>query len=376
MRRQALQSFFSRANIQRVEYMIHDGLAKVCRKLQEARASQEPLRISLLYRCLMADVICEYAFGESFHFLDNLQWSEGFISATETAMKGGWFFRESRLMHSASMIMMALPEWLFSRKSMKELIEWSKALRSRVDAAMDQGPAHTKGQPHKTIFEEYKANNLPPSEKTNDRLFQTAFMLVGAGFGSSSFALDTATYHICADPKIYQRLKSELKATWVDETAPPPPVAALERLPYLKACIQEALRLALGTMTRLQRVNNHSIMRYGDWVIPTSTPMSMSVRMIHHNQDIFPDSQKYDPERWLQGDKSKTLEKYLVTFSRGSRSCLAMHMAYAEMFLTVATVFRRFNIDLYNTTRLNVDPKFDFFFPVPELPGRVTVLVK
>jgi len=53
-----------------------------------------------------------------------------------------------------------------------------------------------------------------------------------------------------------------------------------------------------------------------------------------------------------------------------------MHMAYAEMFLTLATVFRRFNIELFNTTRLNVDPKFDFFFPVPERPGRVTVLVK
>ncbi|MCJ1403812.1 hypothetical protein MMC11_007035 [Xylographa trunciseda] len=376
MRRQALQSFFSRANIQRVEYMIHDGLAKVCRKFQQARANEEPLRISLLFRCLMADVICEYAFGESFHFLDNLQWSEGFFSATETTMKGGWLFRESRLMHAVSMVMMGLPEWLVSQKSMKELIEWAKALRSRVDAAMDRGPAVIKGQPHKTIFEEYKTNNLPPSEKTNDRLFQTAFMIVGAGFGSSSFALDTATYHICANPEIHQRLKAELRETWLDETNPAPPVATLEKLPYLKACIQEALRLALGTMTRLQRVNNHSAMQYGDWFIPASTPISMSVRLIHHNQDIFPNSQKYDPERWLLGEESKALEKHLVTFSRGSRSCLAMHMAYAEMFLTLATVFRRFNIELHNTTRLNVDPKFDFFFPVPERPGRVTVLVK
>ena len=189
---------------------------------------------------------------------------------------------------------------------------------------MDREFTHAKGQPHRTIFEEYKTNNLPPSEKTNNRLFQTAFMIVGAGFGSSSFALDTATYHICANPEIYHRLKAELKEIWPDETAPPPPVAALEKLAYLKACIQEALRLALGTMGRLQRVNHHSTMGYGDWVIPKSTPIGMSVRLTHHNQHIFPDSQKYDPERWLQGEKSKALEKYLQTFSRGSRSCLAM----------------------------------------------------
>ena len=111
--------------------MIHEGLAKVCRKFHEAKLSQEPLKISLLYRCLMADVICEYAFGESFHFLENLPWSEGFFSATETTMKGGWLFRESKLIHSMSMIMMALPEWLFPRKSMKELVEWAKVRIAR-----------------------------------------------------------------------------------------------------------------------------------------------------------------------------------------------------------------------------------------------------
>ena len=74
----------------------------------------------------MADVICEYAFGESFHFLDDLPWSEGFFSATETTMKGGWLFRESKLVHAISMIMTKMPEWLFSKKSMKELLEWAK----------------------------------------------------------------------------------------------------------------------------------------------------------------------------------------------------------------------------------------------------------
>ena len=51
-------------------------------------------------------------------------------------------------------------------------------------------------------------------------------------------------------------------------------------------------------------------------------------------------------------------------------------MAYAELFLTLATVFRRFNMELYNTTRLNIDPHYDYFFPVPLKPGRISVMVK
>ena len=189
---------------------------------------------------------------------------------------------------------------------------------------MNRDQKQFKENSHKTIFEEYKNNNLPLSEKTNHRIFESAVMIVGAGFGTISFTLDTGHYHICANPEIYQRLKAELVEAWPDETAPPPPVADLEKLPYLKACIQEALRLSLGTMGRLQRVNHHSTMCYGSWTIPKGTPIGMSHRFIHHNENIFPNSYKYDPERWLNGEESRALERYLVTFSRGSRQCLAM----------------------------------------------------
>ena len=126
MRRQVFQNFFSRANIRRVEYMIHSGLTNMCRQFYSAQAAQKPLQVSLLYRCLMADVICEYAFGESFKFLDNIPWSDSFFSATETTMKSGWLFRESTVVHAISLAMMQMPEWLFSKKSVRELIEWSK----------------------------------------------------------------------------------------------------------------------------------------------------------------------------------------------------------------------------------------------------------
>ncbi|KAI9728590.1 MAG: hypothetical protein M1834_007618 [Cirrosporium novae-zelandiae] len=375
MRRQVLQSFFSRAGVQRVEYMIHNGLAKLCRHYYDAKENQTPVRVSLLYRCLLADVICEYAFGISYNFLDNPIWSEGFFNSFKATFKHIFFFRESKLVNYISLVITQLPEWMFSRQNMKAMLEWSAALRKRIDASMKGEYRQEKS--HKTIFEEYKNNKLPPAEKTNHRLFQVGLMIIGAGFGSASFALDTGHYHICANPEIYQRLKAELTEAWPDVDGPPPPVATLEKLPYLKACIQESLRLSLGTMGRLQRVNHHEVMRYGDWVIPKHTPIGMSHRFIHHNQDLFPNSQKYDPGRWLQGEKSKYLEKYLVTFSRGSRQCLAIHMAYAELFLALATVFRRFDMELYDTTRVNIDPKYDYFFPVPEeTDERIRVLVK
>lgn len=175
-----------------------------------------------------------------------------------------------------------------------------------------------------TIFEEYKNNKLPAEEKTPNRIFQVALMIMGAGAGTPSYVLDIATYYILADPAIHARLKAELAVVWPDPSSPAPEVAALENIQYFRGCVKEALRLALGPMARLQRVNPYEEMSFREWVIPRGTPIGMTHRFIHHNADIFPDPLAFKPERWMQGEKSKQLEKYLVTFSRGSRQCLAI----------------------------------------------------
>jgi cytochrome P450 len=49
----------------------------------------------------------------------------------------------------------------------------------------------------------------------------------------------------------------------------------------------------------------------------------MSVRMVHDNESIFPDPEKFIPERWL-GPEAKDADKWLVVFSKGPRQCIGM----------------------------------------------------
>jgi len=71
---------------------------------------------------------------------------------------------------------------------------------------------------------------------------------------------------------------------------------------------------------------------------------------MHHTESIFPDSYTYKPERWLGNPKGpdgvKHLSRYMVACSPGTRMCLGMQMAYLEMFATIATLFRRFDMEL------------------------------
>ena len=52
-------------------------------------------------------------------------------------------------------------------------------------------------------------------------------------------------------------------------------------------------------------------------------------------------------------------------------------LAQAELHLPLATVFRRFDTELFETTRKDVDPKHDFFIPTPDLDSKgVRVMVR
>lgn len=101
---------------------------------------------------------------------------------------------------------------------------------------------------------------------------------------------------------------------------------------------------------------------------------------VSHHAGIFPDHTTYNPSRWLNDPRApsgRQLSRYMVAFGRGTRSCVGMQLAYAELYIDISTLFRRFDFELFETDRTAVDPFMDTFVPRPK-PGTkgVRVLVK
>lgn len=95
----------------------------------------------------------------------------------------------------------------------------------------------------------------------------------------------------------------------------------------------------------------------------------MSIYSVAHDESIFPDSYNFNPSRWLDDprgpDGQKHLSRYMVSFGTGNRMCLGMHLAYAQLYLGLATVMRRFEMRLFETERADVACVRDMFVPRP-----------
>lgn len=218
----------------------------------------------------------------------------------------------------------------------------------------------TKASSHKTIFHELINGNLPSEEKTLSRLVNEGQTMIAAGQETSSFFLKTTTYHILASPKIHSKLKAELMQA-IPDPASIPPLAQLEQLPYLHAVVQEGHRFSHGVVGRLQRISPEKALQYQDWIIPAGTPVSMTSLLQHMDASKFPNPTKFDPERWVNNPEKA--EKYLVPFSKGTRQCMGINLATAEIYLTLATIFRRFDMELYETAARDAEIAHDYFIP-------------
>lgn len=93
--------------------------------------------------------------------------------------------------------------------------------------------------------------------------------------------------------------------------------------------MNEGLRLSYGVSARTARIATGEDLVYrGEWnkkdleyVIPRGYAVGMSTAITHHDENLFPDSHRFLPERWI--DSQNRPDKGLMSFGKGSRRCLA-----------------------------------------------------
>jgi cytochrome P450 len=62
------------------------------------------------------------------------------------------------------------------------------------------------------------------------------------------------------------------------------------------------------------------------------------------------------------------LDEVLAT--RSSADVCGSSLAWAELYLALAVIFRRFTFELYETDVSDFDIKYDFFIPTPKLDSK------
>ncbi|OJJ70073.1 hypothetical protein ASPBRDRAFT_181675 [Aspergillus brasiliensis CBS 101740] len=352
-RRSAISPLFSKSTVTAVESKIQQKVRTLCDTLrsQIVHHGWAELRLNLL--AYATDTVCEHSFTNL--RLDLLtsdrrarQWRD---SIHAIAILTPWIKQFPWVLPIALKLPLSplyalvpvVARVVELRRAMDK--HASEAVRGSFDLA--QKSQDSKAQ---DLFNSILTSTaIAPSDKHPLRIAQDGFVIIVAAGETTARMLTTATFHILENKRtILPRLMQELESVM-----PVPGAAAelakLEKLPWLSAIIKESLRLTGLVTSRLPLVSPDQPLTYRDWVIPAGTPVSMTLRDVLLDPKIFDDPCEFRPQRWL--DPTPDMEHAYVAFGRGSRMCVGMNFALAELYHCLAYLLRNMDLELYETVR-------------------------
>ncbi|KAI2629319.1 putative cytochrome P450 [Hypomontagnella submonticulosa] len=368
IRRAALNPLFSRAAVKQLEPTIHATLERLCGRIDEFAESGRVLDLGLAFAVFAADVISAHCFGDPFGLLQHPDFAPDWVETVAAPSELGHLVKQCPWL-------LPLLRWLprsfvkIAFPAVDRLYTIQEWMSTHVQSLIDNRGRDVALPSTTCVFDGLLQSKLPSEEKTVQRLKGEGQTLIGAGTLTTANVLKTVVFHTLDDPARLDAVVAELQAEFPD---PKEPVSLhrLEKLPLLTAYITEGLRLAYGVTHRLQLLSDEPL-HFNGVQIPPRTPVGMTSIFMHDNPVVFPEPRAFRPERWAGPPETQhLLRRHYVPFSKGTRMCLGMHLAWAEIYIVLGTLFRSYELSLSGTRRDDVEMAHDFFDPVPKLDSK------
>ncbi|KAJ7252463.1 cytochrome P450 [Mycena rebaudengoi] len=170
----------------------------------------------------------------------------------------------------------------------------------------------------------------------------TAGVMYGAGFDTTSAALGTFILAMLANPDVQKRAQEEIDA--VVHEGHLPSLDDEESLPYVSALVKEVLRWKPVTPIGIP----HAVAvedTYRGYRIPAGSIIIPNIWAMLYDEIAYPDPHKFNPDRFLlNGRLNPAVRDPSIVFGFGRRVCPGRHMAQSTLWITVASLLAVFNI--------------------------------
>ncbi|XP_065891973.1 cytochrome P450 4B1-like [Dysidea avara] len=162
------------------------------------------------------------------------------------------------------------------------------------------------------------------------------------GHDTTASGLCWTLYCLAKYPEHQEKCRSEVKellsnkddVTWED----------LNKLVYTSMCIKESMRMYPPVPLYSRQLSQDYTL--DGYKLQKGSVVTVNVNGHHHNPRIWPDPEKFDPQRF-SAENAKTHDSFaFIPFSAGPRNCIGQNFAMNEMKIAIAHIINRFRIEV------------------------------
>ncbi|OQV05294.1 hypothetical protein CLAIMM_10060 [Cladophialophora immunda] len=185
-------------------------------------------------------------------------------------------------------------------------------------------------------------------------------VIMNAGSDTTTAALTGTIFLLYKNPRVLAKLREELDPVMRNRDVPL--YDSVAHLPYLRACIEESLRVRPASTMGLPRVVPAGGRMIAGKFIDEGVTVSVPTYTLLRDPEAFENPDVFDPDRWINGDRTR-MSKAHLPFSIGPRACIGRNIAYFEQIILIATLTHLYDFELPSADfelgvieRLNANP--------------------
>nr|WDY85982.1 cytochrome P450 6HX2 [Pagiophloeus tsushimanus] len=202
------------------------------------------------------------------------------------------------------------------------------------------------------------------SEKDNtqfsiDDLIANCVIFFLAGFDTSSKTMQYALAELARNQELQDKTRNDIKRV-LDKNNGIMTYEGLQEMTYLRQVVDETLRLYPPVLTLTRICQNNYKLKGSDAIIEKGTPVVISAIGLHRDPELFPNPDKYDPERFSPANKQNIAPYTYLPFGEGPRNCIGARFGSMQSRIGLARILSNFKIELSPKTK----------FPLNILPGK------
>lgn len=254
-------------------------------------------------------------------------------------------------LHSTQDILFGLPfHKLWATKSWKRL---SNAQQKVYDIAMsyiEQKNKEIKEEDKRSIEvgEDYEAPDhvdfltymMHAGKMSPEEITANALDLMAAGVDTTALTLAWTLYSLGCNPEVQEKLRGEVQSVVGSDSTVTP--EHIQRMPYIKDCIKETMRLYPIAPNNSRVLENDLVV--SGYNVPAGKYFLFPTLAMGRLPDLFPEPDRYFPERWSRENKATINAFSSLPFGFGPRMCVGRRIAVMELYIALAQIMKTFRV--------------------------------
>ncbi|XP_035678343.1 cytochrome P450 2U1-like [Branchiostoma floridae] len=193
------------------------------------------------------------------------------------------------------------------------------------------------------LLEQRQAQDERARENFTDKQLQELlFDLFIAGTETTATTTRWALLYMILNPDIQEKVRQEIDSVLGQAF---PSYDQRNNMPYTTATLAEVHRINTIVPLTVPHAASKDTTLNG-YSIPADATLFFNLWSIHMDPQLFPEPDKFNPDRFLDQNGNFVKHEALVPFSIGHRVCLGEQLARMELFLLFVSLMQRFTFHL------------------------------